>query len=146
MRSCLMRTNSEMLRFRVDASPYLASNSFALRKMSARPFFRCGSFFFSSRRRHTRCGRDWSSDVCSSDLPELRRASARGMVETGFHGYAIGGLAVGEPQAVMLAMIEEVVPILPVDRPRYLMGVGTPQDMLEAVAREIGRASCRERV
>jgi queuine tRNA-ribosyltransferase len=56
------------------------------------------------------------------DVPELRQASARGLVEIGFHGYAIGGLAVGEPQAVMLAMIEEVVPILPQDRPRYLMG------------------------
>jgi queuine tRNA-ribosyltransferase len=76
------------------------------------------------------------------DVPELRRASARGMVDTGFHGYAIGGLAVGEPQAVMLAMIEEVVPILPPDRPRYLMGVGTPEDMLEAVARGIDMFDC----
>jgi queuine tRNA-ribosyltransferase len=76
------------------------------------------------------------------DAPELRRASARGMVDTGFHGYAIGGLAVGEPQAVMLAMIEEVAPILPQDRPRYLMGVGTPEDMLEAVARGIDMFDC----
>jgi queuine tRNA-ribosyltransferase len=76
------------------------------------------------------------------DVPQLRHASARGMVETGFHGYAIGGLAVGEPQAVMLAMIEEVAPILPTDRPRYLMGVGTPEDMLEAVARGIDMFDC----
>jgi queuine tRNA-ribosyltransferase len=76
------------------------------------------------------------------DVPELRRASARGLVEIGFHGYAIGGLAVGEPQSVMLAMIEEVVPILPQDRPRYLMGVGTPEDMLEAVARGIDMFDC----
>ena len=76
------------------------------------------------------------------DIPELRHASARGLVETGFHGYAIGGLAVGEPQAVMLAMIEEVAPILPKDRPRYLMGVGTPEDMLEAVARGIDMFDC----
>ena len=76
------------------------------------------------------------------DVPELRQASARGMVEIGFHGYAIGGLAVGEPQAVMLAMIEEVVPILPADRPRYLMGVGTPADILEAVARGIDMFDC----
>jgi queuine tRNA-ribosyltransferase len=76
------------------------------------------------------------------DVPQLRHASARGLVETGFHGYAIGGLAVGEPQAVMLAMIEEVVPILPADRPRYLMGVGTPEDMLEAVARGIDMFDC----
>jgi queuine tRNA-ribosyltransferase len=76
------------------------------------------------------------------DVPELRQASARGMVETGFHGYAIGGLAVGEPQSVMLAMIEEVIPILPQDRPRYLMGVGTPEDILEAVARGIDMFDC----
>jgi queuine tRNA-ribosyltransferase len=76
------------------------------------------------------------------DVPALRHASARGMVETGFHGYAIGGLAVGEPQAVMLAMIEEVAPILPTQRPRYLMGVGTPEDMLEAVARGIDMFDC----
>src|SRR3981189_150279 len=76
------------------------------------------------------------------DVPELRRESARGMADTGFHGYAIGGLAVGEPQAVMLAMIEEVAPILPADRPRYLMGVGTPPDLLEAVARGIDMFDC----
>jgi queuine tRNA-ribosyltransferase len=76
------------------------------------------------------------------DVPELRRASARGLVEIGFHGYAIGGLAVGEPQAVMLAMIEEVAPILPEGRPRYLMGVGTPEDILEAVARGIDMFDC----
>jgi queuine tRNA-ribosyltransferase len=76
------------------------------------------------------------------DVPELRQASARGMVETGFHGYAIGGLAVGEPQSVMLAMIEEVIPILPQDRPRYLMGVGTPEDILEAVARGVDMFDC----
>jgi queuine tRNA-ribosyltransferase len=76
------------------------------------------------------------------DVAQLRQASARGLVEIGFHGYAIGGLAVGEPQAVMLAMIEEVVPILPWDRPRYLMGVGTPEDLLEAVARGIDMFDC----
>ena len=76
------------------------------------------------------------------DVGELRRVSARGIVDIGFHGYAIGGLAVGEPQAVMLAMIEEVVPLLPADRPRYLMGVGTPDDILEAVKRGIDMFDC----
>jgi queuine tRNA-ribosyltransferase len=80
--------------------------------------------------------------VQGGDVPELRHSSARGLVEIGFHGYAIGGLAVGEPQSVMLEMIEEVAPILPVDRPRYLMGVGTPGDMLEAVARGIDMFDC----
>jgi queuine tRNA-ribosyltransferase len=80
--------------------------------------------------------------VQGGDVASLRHASARGLIEIGFHGYAIGGLAVGEPQAVMLAMIEEVAPILPPDRPRYLMGVGTPDDMLEAVARGVDMFDC----
>ncbi|MGO3929259.1 tRNA guanosine(34) transglycosylase Tgt [Rhodopseudomonas pseudopalustris] len=80
--------------------------------------------------------------VQGGDIPELRHASARGLIEIGFHGYAIGGLAVGEPQEVMLAMIEEAAPILPADRPRYLMGVGTPEDILEAVARGIDMFDC----
>jgi queuine tRNA-ribosyltransferase len=80
--------------------------------------------------------------VQGGDVGELRKVSARGVVDTGFHGYAIGGLAVGEPQAVMLAMIEEVVPHLPADRPRYLMGVGTPEDLLEAIRRGIDMFDC----
>jgi queuine tRNA-ribosyltransferase len=80
--------------------------------------------------------------VQGGDVPALRHASAGGLVEIGFDGYAIGGLAVGEPQSVMLAMIEEVAPMLPEGRPRYLMGVGTPEDMLEAVARGIDMFDC----
>ena len=75
-------------------------------------------------------------------MPQLRQQSARALVDIGFPGYAIGGLAVGEPQEVMLRMIEEVAPLLPADRPRYLMGVGTPDDMLEAVARGIDMFDC----
>jgi queuine tRNA-ribosyltransferase len=80
--------------------------------------------------------------VQGGDVPALRHASADGLVEIGFHGYAIGGLAVGEPQAVMLAMIEETAPRLPAERPRYLMGVGTPDDLLEAVKRGIDMFDC----
>ena len=80
--------------------------------------------------------------VQGGDMPQLRHASARSLVDIGFHGYAIGGLAVGEPQEVMLAMIEETAPLLPVERPRYLMGVGTPDDILEAVARGVDMFDC----
>jgi queuine tRNA-ribosyltransferase len=80
--------------------------------------------------------------VQGGDVPELRKISARGTIDIGFHGYAIGGLAVGEPQAVMLAMLEATAPELPADRPRYLMGVGTPEDLLEAVARGIDMFDC----
>jgi queuine tRNA-ribosyltransferase len=75
------------------------------------------------------------------DIP-LRQESARELVNIGFEGYAIGGLAVGEPQEVMLKVVEETTPALPADRPRYLMGVGTPHDLIEAVARGIDMFDC----
>jgi len=80
--------------------------------------------------------------VQGGDVAELREASARALVDIGFHGYAIGGLAVGEPQEVMLEMIEATAPVLPPDRPRYLMGVGTPDDLLESVKRGIDMFDC----
>jgi queuine tRNA-ribosyltransferase len=72
----------------------------------------------------------------------LRVESACALVGMGFDGYAIGGLAVGESQAVMLEMVEEVMPHLPADRPHYLMGVGTPEDILEAASRGIDMFDC----
>jgi len=74
--------------------------------------------------------------------PALRIESARALIDISFPGYAIGGLAVGEPQQAMLAMVDLVTPVLPEDRPRYLMGVGTPEDLLEAVARGIDMFDC----
>jgi queuine tRNA-ribosyltransferase len=72
----------------------------------------------------------------------LRAESVRELADIGFDGYAIGGLAVGEPQEVMLKVVEETAPALPAGYPRYLMGVGTPHDMLEAVARGIDMFDC----
>jgi queuine tRNA-ribosyltransferase len=80
--------------------------------------------------------------VQGGDDQALRGESARGLLDIGFDGYAIGGLAVGEPQDVMLRTIEDVAPVLPADRPRYLMGVGTPEDIVEAVARGIDMFDC----
>jgi len=76
------------------------------------------------------------------DDAALRVESARALAGMDFQGYAIGGLAVGEPQAVMLSMIETVMPHLPADRPHYLMGVGTPDDLIEAVARGVDMFDC----
>jgi len=70
-------------------------------------------------------------------FPQLRHQSAEYLTSLGFPGYAIGGLSLGEPKVVTLAMIEETVAFLPQDRPRYLMGVGSPEDIVEAVARGI---------
>jgi queuine tRNA-ribosyltransferase len=72
----------------------------------------------------------------------LRIESARALTDMDFHGYAIGGLAVGEPQNVMLAMIDKVIPHLPKGKPHYLMGVGTPDDIVEAVSRGIDMFDC----
>jgi queuine tRNA-ribosyltransferase len=80
--------------------------------------------------------------VQGGDDPGLRLESLAALIDMDFHGYAIGGLAVGEPPAVMLATIDGVAPVLPADRPRYLMGVGTPSDLLEAVARGIDMFDC----
>jgi queuine tRNA-ribosyltransferase len=80
--------------------------------------------------------------VQGGDDPRLREQSARSLTGIGFDGYAIGGLAVGEPQEVMLKIVAEVAPLLSQDRPRYLMGVGTPDDLLEAVARGIDMFDC----
>ncbi|HEY0145825.1 MAG TPA: tRNA guanosine(34) transglycosylase Tgt [Methylovirgula sp.] len=74
--------------------------------------------------------------------PALRRASAEALVAMGFDGYALGGLAVGEPQEVMLAMIEASITHLPGERPRYLMGVGSPDDLIESVRRGIDMFDC----
>lgn len=73
---------------------------------------------------------------------ELRQRSARALVEMGFPGYAVGGLAVGEGHEAMVATLEETVPHLPQDKPRYLMGVGTPQDLIESVRRGIDMFDC----
>jgi queuine tRNA-ribosyltransferase len=74
--------------------------------------------------------------------PELRRRSAEVLVAMDFPGYAIGGLAVGEGQEVMLRTLEGVVPLLPAEKPRYLMGVGTPLDLIQSVARGIDMFDC----
>lgn len=75
-------------------------------------------------------------------VESLRVESTKALIDMGFDGYALGGLAVGEPQAIMLTMINCVRPWLPTAKPRYLMGVGTPDDLLEAVRRGIDMFDC----
>ena len=74
--------------------------------------------------------------------PDLRRRSAEGLLAIGFPGYAVGGLSVGEPPDVMYSTLDCTVPILPAEKPRYLMGVGRPEDILEAVCRGIDMFDC----
>ncbi len=87
-------------------------------------------------------GRALFGIVQGGDVPHLRVESARSLAAMDLKGYAVGGLAVGEPQDVMLAMIETVEPHLPQEKPRYLMGVGTPDDIVKSVARGIDMFDC----
>lgn len=80
--------------------------------------------------------------VQGGDIPHLRVRSAQALAGLNLKGYAIGGLAVGEPQEVMLDMIDTVIPHMPFEKPRYLMGVGTPDDMLKSVARGVDMFDC----
>ncbi|HSG87627.1 MAG TPA: tRNA guanosine(34) transglycosylase Tgt [Pseudomonadales bacterium] len=73
---------------------------------------------------------------------DLRRESLAGLQEIGFDGYAIGGLSVGEEKHEMLAVLDALAPVMPVDAPRYLMGVGTPWDLVEGVARGVDMFDC----
>jgi queuine tRNA-ribosyltransferase len=98
---------------------------------------RCKRAFESAPR-----GRALFGIVQGGDDHSLRGQSARALTDIGFDGYAIGGLAVGEPQAVMLDVVAETAPQLPAARPRYLRGVGMPGDLLAAVARGIDMFDC----
>jgi queuine tRNA-ribosyltransferase len=80
--------------------------------------------------------------VQGSVYPDLRVRCAKDLTDLGFDGYAVGGLAVGEGQGAMLDMVETTTQVLPEDRPRYLMGVGTPEDLLASIARGIDMFDC----
>ena len=87
-------------------------------------------------------GRALFGIVQGSTDRELRERSAEALVSMGFHGYSIGGLAVGEGQMLMLDTLSYTVPLLPAGRPRYLMGVGTPSDIVGAVERGVDMFDC----
>lgn len=72
----------------------------------------------------------------------LRRESLQQLQEIGFDGYALGGLSVGEPKQEMLHILDEIAPLMPADRPRYVMGIGTPADLVDAVCRGIDMCDC----
>jgi queuine tRNA-ribosyltransferase len=87
-------------------------------------------------------GRALFGIVQGGDDQALREESARALAGIGFDGYALGGLAVGETQEMMLDVVAASAPMLPPDKPRYLMGVGTPADILQAIARGIDMFDC----
>jgi queuine tRNA-ribosyltransferase len=80
--------------------------------------------------------------VQGATFADLRRESAEATVQIGFDGYAIGGVSVGEPEAEMMRAVENSEPFLPADKPRYAMGLGTPPQMIELVARGVDMFDC----
>ena len=91
---------------------------------------------------HADAVRQSSAFSRAASTRQLRRRSAEALIEIGFDGYAVGGLAVGEGQEAMLGCLDFAVDMLPADRPRYLMGVGKPDDIVEAVVRGIDMFDC----
>jgi queuine tRNA-ribosyltransferase len=97
---------------------------------------------FGKQAEDERRGRACFGIVQGGTFADLRLRSAEALKEIGFDGYAVGGLAVGEPQSAMFETLEATVPHLPADRPRYLMGVGKPADIVGAVLRGIDMFDC----
>jgi queuine tRNA-ribosyltransferase len=95
-----------------------------------------------SLRAHTRADQALYGIVQGGIFEDLRAESARTLTAMGFPGYAIGGLSVGESKEDMLRILDHVTPLLPADRPRYLMGVGSPEDIVEGIARGIDLFDC----
>jgi queuine tRNA-ribosyltransferase len=130
----------------LDECPALPSTEGVIDKsleLTARWAQRCRDRFLKLRRNSP----DPSSQlqfgiVQGGTFPELRAKSSELIVSIGFDGYAIGGLSVGEPNETMYQVVEATTPHLPADQPRYLMGVGTPIDLVESVARGIDMFDC----
>jgi queuine tRNA-ribosyltransferase len=95
-----------------------------------------------SRAAHGDCAAALFGIVQGGMYPELRLESLQGLTAIGFDGYAIGGLSVGEPAAERARVLEALEPAMPADKPRYLMGVGTPEDIVEAVCRGVDMFDC----
>ena len=121
-----------------ECTPFPAAEEEAQRSMelSMRWAARCKAAY------RPRPGHGLFGIVQGSIYPPLRQRSAAALVELGCDGYAVGGLAVGEGQERMFAVLDETVPALPVDRPHYLMGVGKPLDIVGAVRRGIDLFDC----
>ena len=124
-----------------ECAPYPCDEPYALKALerTSRWAARCADYF---ARHGDKDRQALFGIVQGSTYPELRRLSARQLVDLDFPGYAIGGLSVGEPKDKMLSTLEAVEPELPVEKPRYLMGVGTPEELWEGVERGIDMFDC----
>ncbi|HVG00876.1 MAG TPA: tRNA guanosine(34) transglycosylase Tgt [Chloroflexia bacterium] len=120
-----------------ECTPYPSSHDYNRKALQ-----RTHSWAERCLRAHSRPDQALYGIVQGSTYLDLRKESARTLAELDFPGYAVGGLSVGEPKEEMHAMLEETVPLLPSNKPRYLMGVGSPEDLVECVARGIDMFDC----
>ena len=127
-----------------DCTPYPASENLARESMqlSLRWAARCRRRFDELKEAEPDRGEALFGIVQGGIYESLRAESMAGLLAMGFDGYAIGGLAVGEPEEERIAVLDALVPRMPDDRPRYLMGVGTPVDIAEAAARGVDMFDC----
>jgi queuine tRNA-ribosyltransferase len=123
--------------YEVDGLPATRAHAADSMRLSLRWAARCRDEFDRLGNRNALFG-----IVQGGMYEELRDESLAGLAGIGFDGYAIGGLSVGEPKPEMLRMLAHVAPRLPADRPRYLMGVGTPEDLLDGIAAGIDMFDC----
>jgi queuine tRNA-ribosyltransferase len=136
--------NSDIAMIFDECTPYPATERQARESMelSLRWAARSRRAFDELRAREPDRGEAVFGIVQGGMYPALREASLAGLMETGFDGYAIGGLSVGESEDERLAVLDAIAHRMPADRPRYLMGVGTPADIVRAVARGVDMFDC----
>ncbi len=137
---CLLGADIQMVLDECTPFPATHEEAASSMQLSSRWAKRSKDAFLSQP--HRKDGQALFGIVQGSTYEDLRRASADALIEIGFDGYAVGGLAVGEGQAEMLKVLDFTAPMLPRERPRYLMGVGTPDDLVEAVRRGIDMFDC----
>jgi queuine tRNA-ribosyltransferase len=132
----LLGSDITMVLDECTAWPVTQEQARASMELSMRWAARCKAAF------EARAGYGLFGIVQGSVFPDLRRDSAAALIDIGFDGYAVGGLAIGEGQETTFSVLDATVPSLPADRPRYLMGVGKPADILGAVRRGIDMFDC----
>ena len=137
---CLLGSDIQMVLDECTPFPATHEEAASSMQLSTRWAKRSKEAFLSQP--HRKEGQAVFGIVQGSTYEDLRHESAAALQEIGFDGYAVGGLAVGEGQAEMLRVLDFTVPTLPRDHPRYLMGVGTPDDLVEAVSRGIDMFDC----
>jgi len=137
---CLLGSDIQMVLDECTPFPATHEEAASSMQLSTRWAKRSKEAFLSQP--HRKEGQAVFGIVQGSTYEDLRHESAAALQEIGFDGYAVGGLAVGEGQTEMLRVLDFTVPTLPRDRPRYLMGVGTPDDLVEAVSRGIDMFDC----